>query len=193
MSGQRSLMPLLLAVTGMAAIAACGGSSSPPAATPTPTPVATPTPTPTAAPLDTATCPPASTLNAALSSNLQFHQTLTSAKLVATLPSGAGHIGCEYTSTGQRALVILLNNMPISLFVAEEVDVADAFGLSLSQMQPVAVTGIGDEASSFTYSGPDGAGMILDVQEGTNRVAVLVGGGSPTLAELESLVTQLMG
>jgi hypothetical protein len=192
-------MPLVVAgVMGIAAIAACGSPSSPPSsaaasATATPTPVATPTPTPSAAPVDTTACPPASTINAALGSSLQFNQTMSSAKLVATLPSGTGHLGCEYTSTGQRALVILLNNMPGSLFVPEEVDVADAFGLTLSEMQPVPVSGMGDEATSFTYTGPDGPGMILDVQQGTNRVAILVGGGSPTLTALEGLVTQLMG
>ncbi|HXZ99592.1 MAG TPA: hypothetical protein VEK76_04510 [Candidatus Binatia bacterium] len=203
MSDQRVLAPLLLAgVMAIAAMAACGSSSSPPSSaasssTPTPTamatPAATPTPTPSAAPLDTASCPSASIINAALGSSLQFDKTISSKKLVDTLPSGTGHVACEYVSANQRALVVLLNNIPASLFITEEVDVADVFGLTLSQMQPVPVSGFGDEAQSYTYTGPEGAGMILDVQQGTNRVAVFVGGGSPSLTELEGLVTQLMG
>ena len=200
MWGQRSLVPLpLVSLVGVAAIAACGSSTppatpviSPPSATPTATATPAPTPTPSAAPLDTTSCPAASIVNAALGSSLQFDKTITSTKLVDTLPSGAGHIACEYDAATQRALVVLLNNLPASLFVTEEVDVANVFDLTLDELQPVTVTGIGDQASAFSYNGPEGAGMILDVQEGTNRVAVCVGGGSPTLTQMEALVTELM-
>jgi len=115
---------------------------------------------------------------------------------VATLPSGTGHIACTYTSGSAGVILILLNNMPASLFASEEQDVmallADR-GFNLSGVASTPVSGLGDEAVSFTSpSVLYGSAVGVDVQQGTNRVVAFEGAKAPSLNAVESLATQLL-
>jgi hypothetical protein len=203
MSYRGSPMPLLLAgLMAAAAVTACGGSSSSPssssaAATATATPAATPTPTPTpAAAINTASCPAPSAVNSALGTDFTTSTTVSSAKLVATLPSGAGHIACAYASGSAGVILILLNNMPASLFTSEEQDVMALLsdrGFNVSGVTTTPVSGLGDEAVSFTSpSVLYGSAVGVDVQQGTNRVVAFEAEATPSLSAVESLATQLL-
>ncbi|MGD0372634.1 MAG: hypothetical protein ABSC16_13165 [Candidatus Dormibacteria bacterium] len=195
-------MPMLVAgLMAAAAVTACGSSSSSPSsssapATATATPAATPTPTPTAAIIDTASCPAPSAVNSALGTDFTTSTTVSSAKLVATLPSGAGHIACAYTSGSAGVILILLNNMPASLFTSEEQDVMALLsdrGFNVSGVTTTPVSGLGDEAVSFTSpSVLYGSAVGVDVQQGTNRVVAFEAEATPSLSAVESLATQLL-
>ncbi len=180
-----------------AAVAACGGSSSPSGGSVAATRAATPTPAPISAPaISTASCPAPSMVNNALGTEFTTSTTVSSASLVATLPSGTGHIACTYTSAKAGVFLILLNNMPASLFTAEEQDMMallSAKGFNVSGVTATPVSGLGDQASSFTSpSVLYGSAVGVDVQQGTNRVVVFEGTATPSLSVVESLATQLL-
>ncbi|HAW11506.1 MAG TPA: hypothetical protein DCX12_10725 [Chloroflexi bacterium] len=115
---------------------------------------------------------------------------------MATLPSGAGHIACAYTSGSAGVILILLNNMPASLFTSEEQDVMALLsdrGFNVSGVTTTPVSGLGDEAVSFTSpSVLYGSAVGVDVQQGTNRVVAFEAEATPSLSAVESLATQLL-
>jgi len=115
---------------------------------------------------------------------------------VATLPSGAGHIACAYASGSAGVILILLNNMPASLFTSEEQDVMALLsdrGFNVSGVTTTPVSGLGDEAVSFTSpSVLYGSAVGVDVQQGTNRVVAFEAEATPSLSAVESLATQLL-
>jgi len=191
-----SMLLLLAGMMAAAAATACGGSSSSPSSSSAAvTAAATPTPTPAA--INTASCPAPSVVNGALGTEFTTSTTVSSASLVATLPSGTGHIACVYASGSTGVLLILLNNMPASLFTTEEQDVMTLLsdkGFSVSGVASTPVSGLGDEAVSFTSpSVKYGSVVGVDVQQGTNRVIVFEGEAAPSLNAVESLATQLLG
>ncbi|MGA9115012.1 MAG: hypothetical protein WB802_14630 [Candidatus Dormiibacterota bacterium] len=195
-SPMRSLLAGLVAA---AAVTACGGTSSPPSSSSAAaTPAATPTPTPTpAGAINTASCPAPSVVNGALGTDFTASTTVSSANLVATLPSGTGHIACTYTSGSAGVILILLNHIPASLFTTEEQDVMALLGdrgFNVSGVTSTPVSGLGDEAVSFTTpSVLYGSAVGVDVQQGTNRVVAFEGQTTPSLSAVESLATQLLG
>jgi hypothetical protein len=201
MSHRTSPMCLLLSgLMAAAGVAACGGSPSSPAsssaaATATATPAATPTPT-SAAAIETASCPAPAVVNSALGTEFTTSTTVSSASLVATLPSGTGHIACTYVSASAGAILILLNNMPASLFTSEEQEMMALLGdrgFNVSGVAATPVSGLGDQAVSFTSpSVLYGSAVGVDVQQGTNRVVVFEGEATPSLSAVESLATQLL-
>jgi len=193
-------MRLLLAgLMAAVAVTACGGSSASPSsssAAATATPAETPTPTPTpAAAINTASCPAPSVVNSALGTDFTTSTTVSSGTLLA-LPSGTGHIACAYTSGSAGVLLILLNNMPASLFTTEEQDLMAVLsdrGFNVNGVTSTPVPGLGDEAVSFTSpSVKYGSAVGVDVQQGTNRVVVFEGEATPSLNAVESLATQLL-
>ena len=199
LSHRLSLTLLFAGVTAAAALSACGGAGSSPssapassATSPAATATTAPTPTPTVAPLDTTTCPSASVVGTALGTTLPAPTQILQNKLASALPSGTGAIACKYQAATQLVVLGMFNKMAASLFTIDQVAVETALGVSGVTFIPV--SGLGDEADYYTYTSPDfGPAVGVDAQQGTNRVAIYVAGGSPTPAEVESLVRQLLG
>ncbi len=169
----------VLALLGLAACGASSTSSSAKAGTAggTPTPaVSTPTPS-TAA---TLSCPSAATAGAALGLTLPDP---TSTAL------GLSGVECNYLSGTSDVLIILVNDVPAAYLSTAEA----SFAATQSNLNFTAVSGIGDEAYSYSYAlGSNTAEGILAVK-GTSFVGLYCTATTATMAQVQVLVKQLLG
>jgi len=163
-------------------LAACGASSTSSSTSTgssggTPTPAAsTPTPS-TAAALS---CPSASTAGAALGLTLPAP---TSTAL------GLSGVECNYLSGASDVLIILVNDVPAAYLSTAEA----SFAATQSSVNFTPVSGIGDEAYSYSYAlGATTAEGILAVK-GTSFVGLYCTATTATMAQVQALVRQLLG
>ena len=181
------------------ALAACGGSSgAPPAASPAATPVAgTPaapasslatapaaSPAPASTPATTAaaaTCPTAATVDAALGTALPAPVGITTGS--AQLPAGATGVACEYHASTYNVIIELISNIAPSSI---------ANFTKNFPVPPTAVSGVGDQAWSFSQSlgGRVNEGVVAT--RGRTLVSIGATYTPATLAQVEALVNSLL-
>jgi hypothetical protein len=197
----RSARQRLIRVAGAAlfcslavAVAACGGSTATSSSTTTPggggtaTPAgatsAAATPTPAAT---TLSCPSSSAVGSALG--------ITGVPAPTTIGTSASGVSCNYLSTATPVfdvVVSIVNGIPSSYLSTAEASMnatASAAGLSFT-----AVSGVGDEAYSYSYSlgGSESAAGIIAVK-GTTFVGIACTGTSATLPVIEAYARTLLG
>ena len=197
-SSARWLSPAAL-VLGVA-LAACGSSSSTPLAASTaatavassaPTSAAGVTATPAAstAPLSTpttttaaVTCPTAATVDAALGTTLPAPVGITNGST--NLPAGATGVACEYHAATYNVIIELISNITPS----------SISGFTKNFPVPAAaVSGVGDQAASFSQS--LGAGRVNEgvvATKGSSLVSIVATNTPATLAQVEALVNSLL-
>jgi hypothetical protein len=179
------------------ALAACGSSSSPPPAGTTATPLAstatapsaTTAPAASAAPIFTpttttaaATCPTAATVDAALGTSLPAPVGITTGST--QLPPGATGVACEYHASSYNVIIELISNIAPSSIT----NFTKNF-----PVPPVAVSGVGDEAKSFSQSlGPGKVNEGVVATKGTTLVSIGATYTPATLAQVEALVNSLL-
>jgi hypothetical protein len=185
-SSSRWLAPgaLLLSVV----LAACGSSSStPPAASSAATPVASTAAT-SAAPIATtttttaaATCPTAATVDAALGTSLPAPVGIGTGST--KLPPGATGMACEYHGSAYNVIIELISNIAPSSIS----DFTKNF-----PVPPVAVSGVGDQAFSFSQSLSSGVNEGVVATKGRTLVSIGATYTPATLAQVEALVNSLL-
>jgi hypothetical protein len=182
------------------ALAACGGSSSaPPAPSTAATPVATTAapsaasvttaPAASAAPISTpttttaaATCPTAATVDAALGTSLPAPVGIATGST--GLPAGATGVACEYHASAYNVIIELISNIAPSSIT----NFTKNF-----PVPPVAVSGVGDQAQSFSQSlGPGKVNEGVVATKGSTLVSIGATYTPATLAQVEALVNSLL-
>ena len=185
-SSSRWLVPgaLVLCV----ALAACGSSSSaPPVASTAPTSVASTSPA-SAGPITTATtttaaatCPTAATVDAALGTTLPAPVGIGTGST--QLPAGATGMACEYHASAYNVIIELISNIAPSSIT----NFTKNFPVA-----PVAVSGVGDQAYSFSQSLSSGVNEGVVATKGTTLVSIGATYTPATLAQVEALVNSLL-
>jgi hypothetical protein len=128
-------------------------------------------------------CPTAATVGAALGVTLP-KPTGVAGGGGATLPSGATGLACEYAGKTYNVLIELITNIDpssIALF-------SSRFPVPYAN-----VSGVGDQARSFSQT--LGAGKVNEgvvATKGSNLVSIVATATPATLAQIESLVKQLL-
>jgi hypothetical protein len=181
------------------ALAACGGSSSTPAASTAATPVAstpatsaasvTTSPAASAAPISTpttttaaATCPTAATVDAALGTSLPAPVGIGTGST--QLPAGATGVACEYHASAYNVIIELISNIAPSSIT----NFTKHF-----PVPPTAVSGLGDQAQAFSQSlGPGKINEGVVATKGTTLVSIGATYTPATLAQVEALVNSLL-
>jgi hypothetical protein len=175
-------------------VAACGGSSggspSPAGTTAAVTPAATaPTvviPSPLSSHAGTAPaggCPTAAKVGGALGITLP-KPVIVPGGGGTPLPAGATGVACEYAGKGLNVLIELISNIDPS-YIAQ-----------FSSHYPVpyvSVSGVGDQARAFSQplnSGKDNEGVVAT--KGSNLVSIVATATPASLAQVETLVAQLL-
>jgi hypothetical protein len=189
-SSSRWLAPAALFLS--VALAACGSSSSAPtAASTTATPVASTAATSaaSAAPISTpttttaaATCPTAATVDAALGTSLPAPVGIATGST--GLPAGATGVACEYHASAYNVIIELISNIAPSSIT----NFTKNF-----PVPPMAVSGVGDQAWSFSQS--LGAGKVNEgvvATKGSTLVSIGATYTPATLAQVEALVNSLL-
>ena len=197
-SSSRWLAPAALFL--IVALAACGSSSSaPPAASTAATPVAstaatsaasvTSAPAASAAPISTpttttaaATCPTAATVDAALGTSLPASVGIGTGST--QLPAGATGVACEYHASAYNVIIELISNIAPSSIT----NFTKNF-----PVPPTAVSGVGDQAQSFSQSlGPGKVNEGVVATKGSTLVSIGATYTPATLAQVEALVNSLL-
>jgi hypothetical protein len=186
LTSSRWLAPAAVVLT-VALAACCGSSSAPPGATSTasvPTapaasvgPISTPTTTTAAA-----TCPTAAVVDAALGTTLPSPVGIGAGST--QLPPGATGVGCEYHASTYNVIIELISNIAPSAIT----NFTKNFPVA-----PVAVSGVGDQAWSFSQV--LGAGWINEGVVATRGMTLVSIGATytpATLAQVEALVNSLL-
>jgi hypothetical protein len=176
-SSRRLVLTTLIFV---AALTACGGSStgspSAAAATPSATAAAASTPAPHQ-------CPSAGTVGSALGITLPA-PTIVPGSGGAPLPPGATGVACDYHGQAFNVIIELISNISPS-YIAQ-----------FSGRFPVpyaSVSGVGDQARSFSQSlsaGKDNEGVVAT--KGSTLVAIIATSTPASLMEIEGLANQLL-
>jgi len=184
-STSRWLVPAALVLS--AVLAACGSTSSAPTAASTAA-GATAAPAASAAPVATpatttaaTTCPTAATVDAALGTTLPAPVGITTGSTA--LPAGATGVACEYHASAYNVIIELITNIDPSSIK----NFTKNFPTT-----PTAVSGVGDQA--FTFSTTLGPGVIEGVVATKGRSLVSIGATytPATLAQVEALVNSLL-
>jgi hypothetical protein len=160
------------------AVSACGSTTT--ASTPSITPVALNSPVVTPAPSG---CPTAAKVGAALGITLP-KPTGVPYSGGTPLPAGATGIACDYHAQTYNVIIELLKNIDPS-YISQ-------FS-SHFPVPYVSVSGVGDQARSFTVSiggGRDNEGVVAT--KGRNLVALVATATPASLAQIEALVNQLL-
>lgn len=184
-SSSRWLAPAALFLS--VAVAACGSSSSaPPAATSaasvtiappaTAAPISTPTTTTAAA-----TCPTAATVDAALGTSLPAPVGIATGST--QLPAGATGVACEYHASTYNVIIELISNIAPSSIT----NFTKNF-----PVPPTAVSGVGDQAWSFSQSLGPGVNEGVVATKGRTLVSIGATYTPATLAQVEALVNSLL-
>lgn len=166
-------------VAGVFLAAACGGSGGSATASSTPSSSAVALISPTAA---SKTCPTAAKVDAALGVTLPKPTGVAGGS--GGLPAGATGVTCEYHATAYNVLIELISNFDPSMITL------------YSNRFPVAFTnvaGVGDQARAFKQSlngGKVNEGVVAT--KGRNLVLIIATATPATLAQVESLVNQLL-
>ena len=177
-----SLPSALAALAGVAALAACGGSS--PSTSPSSVasiPLATATaPSQTAA---SAQCPTASTVGSALGITLPNPVGVPGGGSTQLPPAAVGEV-CEYHAATYNVIIEILSGVNPSLIS------------SFSGHFPVpytSVSGVGDQARSFKVAlngGTDNEGVVAT--KGSKLVSIGATATPASLAQVEALVSSLL-
>ncbi len=196
-SSSRWLVPAALFLS--VSLAACGSSSSaPPAASTAATPVAsnaatsaasvTTAPGASAAPIATptttvaaATCPTAATVDAALGTSLPAPVGIGTGST--QLPPGATGVACEYHASPYNVIIELISNIAPSSIT----NFTKHF-----PVPPVAVSGVGDQAWSFSQTLSPGVNEGVVATKGSTLVSIGATYTPATLAQVEALVNSLL-
>jgi hypothetical protein len=174
-------------------LAACSGSSSaPPAATAAPTgataAVASTPPATAAPPLSSpttttaaATCPTAATVDAALGTSLSAPVGITTGGT--QLPPGATGVACDYHASAYNVIIELISNIAPSSIT----NFTKHF-----PVPPAAVSGVGDQAESFSQTLSRGVNEGVVATKGMTLVSIGATYTPATLAQVEALVNSLL-
>ena len=186
----RWLAPAALLMT--LALAACGGSSSPPPAAASAATLGTttaPTSAASAAAITSPTtttaaaiCPTAATVDSALGTSLPAPVGVDAGST--GLPAGATGVACEYHASTYNVIIELISNIaPASI-----TNFTKHF-----PVPPVAVSGVGDQAFSFSQTltgGKVNEGVVAT--KGSTLVSIGATYTPATLAQVEALVNSLL-
>jgi hypothetical protein len=190
MSHRITLPSLLAGAIAIVALAACGGSS----ATSSGQTAAGSTSTPASnsgsgGSINATSCPSASTVGSALGATVATPTTVNEG--TGALPSGATGIGCSYVSGTSVVIVVLATGVPSSYFATEEQAQESDLG-SGTNISYTPVSGLGDQAASYSYSaeGLTASGVIA--LKGSNVVGVFTDGLSTSISSEENLVRSLL-
>ncbi len=176
-----SLRPALVALAGVAALAACGSSSTSTSPTAVASiPLATATPSQTAA---SAQCPTGATVGSALGITLPNPIGVAGGGSTQLPPAAIGEV-CEYHTAAYNVIIELLAG------------VSPSFISNFSDRFPVpykSVSGVGDQARSFEVplnGGKDNEGVVAT--KGSKLVDVTATSTPASLAQVEALVSSLL-
>ncbi|MGO8687328.1 MAG: hypothetical protein ACLQT7_09160 [Candidatus Dormibacteria bacterium] len=187
MSHRITLPSLLAGAIAVVALAACGTSSAPSSSSSGSSPASGSSGS--GGSISASSCPSASTVGSALGATVGSPTTVNEA--TGDLPSGATGIGCSYISGSTVVVVVLASGVPSSYFSTEEqAQEADlGSGLNISYTP---ISGLGDQAASYSYSaeGLTASGVIA--LKGSNVVGVFTDGLSTSVSSEESLVRSLL-
>lgn len=174
---------LLLSV----ALAACGSSVSAPPAASTAASVTSPAAT-SAAPIATVatttaatSCPTAAAVDAILGTSLPAPAGIAAG--TAQLPAGASGIACDYHASAYNVIIELISNIAPSSIT----NFTKNF-----PVPPVAVSGVGDQAYSFSQSLGPGVNEGVVATKGRKLVSIGATYTPATLAQVEALVNSLL-
>ncbi len=170
------------------ALAGCGSSSStPPAASTAPTSVASTAPA-SAGPITTpgtttaaTTCPTAATVDAALGTTLPPPVGIATGST--QLPAGATGMACDYHASTYNVIIELISNIAPSSITNFTKNYP---------VPPVAVSGVGDQAYSFSQTLGPGINEGVVATKGTTLVSIGATYTPATLAQVEALVNSLL-
>jgi hypothetical protein len=199
MSNRSHLSIATTAIVLALSLAACGSSAA--TAAPTSAPTAAPTSVPTAAPTGVAIaatpvplpsslatgssdkCPTAVAVDAVLGTTLPKPVSIVGGAGT-TLPAGATGLSCEYAGKTYNVIIQLITN----------IDPSNISKFSARYPVPyVSVSGVGDQARSFTQTlsaGKVNVGVVAT--KGTTLVAITATATPASLAQVEVLVNQLL-
>jgi hypothetical protein len=189
----RMTLPSLLVVLLAGAAAACGatsssGGASSPTATATPS-TAAPTSPATPVTINASACPSNSEVGGALGVTLPAPTAVQAA--TSSLPSGATGIGCTYNGGISEIVEVVLGaNVPTSYFAQQEKKLN---GSAAGKVHFTSLSGVGDEAVSYSYSVGTKTDVGVIARKGSNLAGVFVLGPVVSLSQIESLINQLLG
>jgi hypothetical protein len=140
-------------------------------------PISTPTTTTAAA-----TCPTAATVDAALGTSLPAPVGIGTGST--QLPAGATGVACEYHASAYNVIIELISNIAPSSIT----NFTKNF-----PVPPTAVSGVGDQAQSFSQSlGPGKVNEGVVATKGSTLVSIGATYTPATLAQVEALVNSLL-
>jgi hypothetical protein len=182
----------LLVVLLAGAVDACGASSSASTsggATTASASTSAPAPPPTSVAVNASSCPSATQIGGALGVTLPPPTAVQSAS--SGLPSGATGIGCTYNGGAAEVVeVVLAANISASYFDQEEQKLNGSAG---GKLHFTSVSGVGDQAVSYTYPVGSRTDEGVVARKGSNLAGVIVVGPAVSQSQIESLVNQLLG
>jgi hypothetical protein len=196
MSHRFTLPSLLAGAVAIAALAACGGTSTAPSG-PGSSSNNSSGGSPSAASnggggsINVSSCPSTSTVGGALGVTVAAPTTI-GAGGNGGLPSGATGVGCDYMAGTSVIIVTLATGLPSTWYSTEEqseIQSESAAGLNIN-FTPV--SGIGNYAATYDYSAD---GVTVDgcvAQSGGSFAGVFTSGTTASLSQIESLVKQLI-
>ena len=126
--------------------------------------------------------PPAATVDAALGTSLPAPVGIATGST--QLPAGATGVACEYHASAYNVIIELLTNVPSSYI---------ANFTAKFPVQATAVSGLGDQADSFSQSlggGKNNEGVVAS--KGSTMVDITATDTPATLAQIEALITTLL-
>ena len=178
-STSRWLAPAVLCLC--VTLAACGSSSSTPAtAASAPgvsaAPISTPTTTTAAA-----TCPTAAVVDAALGTTLPAPVGIATGST--QLPAGATGVACDYHASTYNVIIELISNIAPSSIT----NFTKNFPVA-----PTPVSGVGDQAYSFSQSLGPGVNEGVVATKGRSLVSIGATYTPATLGQVEALVNSLL-
>lgn len=189
-------LKLLLMVLLAGAVDACGASSSASSSGGVSSQAATasastsaPTLPPTPIAVNASSCPSATQVGGALGVTLPPPTAVKSA--TSGLPSGATGIGCTYNGgTAEVVEVVLAASVPTSYFAQQEQKLN---GSAAGKLHFSSVSGVGDQAVSFSYPVGSRTDEGVMARKGSNLAGVVIVGPAVSQSQIESLVNQLLG
>jgi len=203
MSHRITLTSLLAGLVAVLALAACGSSSSPTAASTSSGATAAPGSTaPTSAPatsaasINTGSCPSASSVGSALGVTLPAPTVITPGASATPLPGGAAGIACSYISASATSSVVVIialaSGLPAGYLSTEEQKQVASLQAADISINFTPISGLGDEAATYQYTA-NGVTVegVLAGQSG-NFAGVFTEGTSASLSQIESLVKSLL-
>jgi hypothetical protein len=201
MSHRITLPSLLTGLVAVAALAACGTSSTAPGSTSSGATVAPGSTAPTSAPatsaastISTGSCPSASTVGGALGATLPAPTVVTPGAGATPLPSGAAGIACSYISVSPTVVVIVVqaSGLPSSFFSTEEQKQVASLQANNLNINFTPVSGVGDQAATYLYTANGRTVEGVLAAQGGNFAGVFTEGTPASLSQIESLVKQLL-